>query len=68
MTDTKDTAAWAIRAEYAPYDRFAEFEIGWDDYLARRVRNPYSAECVAAQSWDRGAEAAMRWQRLQQAA
>jgi hypothetical protein len=67
-TFTKDAAAWAIRAEYKPYDRFAEFEIGWTDYLTRRMRNPYGADSVAAQGWDRGAEAAMKWQRQRQQA
>jgi hypothetical protein len=52
-----------IQAEYAPHDRFAEFHIGWQDYLDRHLRNPYGAEGVAAQSWDRGAEAAMKWER-----
>jgi hypothetical protein len=52
-----------IQAQYAPYHQFAEFHIGWQDYLDRRYRNPYGTEGVAAQGWDRGAEAAMKWER-----
>lgn len=49
-----------IRAEYAPYDSYAEFEVGRADYVAGRYRNPYGTTGVAAQGWDRGSEFAMR--------
>jgi hypothetical protein len=57
-------AKWQLFEEYAPYHNFAEFHIGFDDYTKGRYRNPFGSS-VAGQSWDRGAEAAMRWQRLQ---
>ncbi len=47
-------------AEYAPYDRFAGFAIGYQDYLDGRARNPFGTDNATAQSWDRGAECAMR--------
>ncbi len=43
-----------IRAEYAPYHNFMEFEIGWTDWKNGRTRNPYDPNSVAAQGWDRG--------------
>jgi hypothetical protein len=52
---------YQIQELYAPYHNFAEFHIGWQDYLDRRYRNPYG-DGVAAQGWDRGAEAAMKWE------
>jgi len=51
-----------IREEYAPYHVFAEFQIGWTDWKNGRTRNPFG-DSVAGQSWDRGAEAQMRYQR-----
>jgi hypothetical protein len=58
MADSK----FDIQRAYAPYNNFAEFHIGWNDWLSRRTRNPYG-DGVAAQAWDRGAEAAMKWER-----
>ena len=46
---------------YAPYHNFAEFEIGYHDYLAGR-NNPHMSG-VGQQAYDRGAECAMRHQR-----
>ncbi len=49
-----------LELEYAPYHRFCEFQVGYQDYLDGRARNPYGVDNVAAQGWDRGAECAMR--------
>ncbi len=57
MTD--ETLA-AICAEYAPYDRFPEFQEGFDAHAKRQFDNPYGST-VAGQAWDRGLEAASRW-------
>jgi hypothetical protein len=50
----------ALREEYAPHYQFAEFQIGYTDYILGRSRNPFGLDGVACQSWDRGAECAMR--------
>lgn len=54
-----------IAAEYAPYDRFSEFQEGATAYMERRYDNPYdgAAQGVKAQAWDRGLEAASRFTR-----
>ncbi len=57
---TKRRIRIAIENTYAPYNHFAEFAVGYQDYLDGRARNPYGAEGVAAQGWDRGAECAMQ--------
>lgn len=52
----------AIKAEYAPYDRFPAFWDGYDDYKNGRklwMWRP-DANSADAQAYDRGAEAAMR--------
>jgi hypothetical protein len=61
MTTTDDHQARlaAIKAEYAPYDRFPEFEESFAAHAKRQYRNPY--EGVPAQAWDRGLEAAARF-------
>ena len=40
------------------------FQAGAEAYVGRHYANPYSDDSVAAQAWDRGLEAAMRfsWQ------
>lgn len=50
-----------IAAEYAPYNLFPEFQHGAEAYMDRLYTNPY--DNVAAQAWDRGAEAAMKYTR-----
>ena len=55
-----------IVESYAPYHRYAEFGEGFVAYGVS-YDNPY-ADGVAAQAWDRGLEAAMRWARAQSAA
>jgi hypothetical protein len=51
-----------ISAEYAPYDKLPAFESGFNAY-GFSVNCPYPPDSVDAQAWDRGLEAAMRWQR-----
>jgi len=53
----------AIREGYAPYHNFAEFQIGYTDYILGRSHNPFGLDGVACQSWDRGAECAMKAKR-----
>ncbi len=47
---------------YVGYWQSAEFSIGFVDWSSGRMRNPFNANSVAAQAWDRGAECAMRRQ------
>jgi hypothetical protein len=55
-----------ICQHYAPYHTMPEFAEGFDAYEAGIYINPYVN--VAGQAWDRGLEAAMRWERIQCAA
>jgi hypothetical protein len=50
---------------YRPYDQLPEFSEGFRAYNAGQFTNPYdrSGRGVAARAWDRGLEAASRWQR-----
>jgi hypothetical protein len=48
-----------IAADYAPYNNFPEFNKGVQDYMDRIARN--MGDGVAAQAYDRGAEAAMKY-------
>lgn len=61
-----------IVAEYAPYHTLEAFGEGFVAYEFGRYTNPYDGKRehraeVNAQAWDRGLEAASRYQRLQQA-
>jgi hypothetical protein len=53
-----------IRADYRPYDTLPEFEVGFQDYMAGRFRHR-DYDGVAGQAYDRGSNAAMQWQRVQ---
>jgi hypothetical protein len=52
-----------IKAAYRPYDSMKEFDEGFAEYQKSgpRRRDPYDG--VKAQAWDRGANAAMLYQR-----
>jgi hypothetical protein len=63
---TARVTKYAVQERYRPYSNLAEFHVGWKDYLAGRTHNPYGDDEVAAQAWDRGAEACMKWQRAGQ--
>lgn len=55
-----------IAKSYAPYDGHEAFGEGFVAYQHGRHANPYDgrpADGVAAQAWDRGSEAAMRYAR-----
>jgi len=57
-----------IVSDYAPYDQLPAFTEGFNDYERGSFRNPYDGlqhgrSQVAAQAWDRGANAAMRYAR-----
>jgi hypothetical protein len=50
--------------QYAPYHFYQAFRDGWEAYMAGRYREEkYSPNSVDGQAWDRGMEAAMKWQR-----
>jgi hypothetical protein len=49
-----------ILKSYAPYNNFPEFREGMAAYACRSMTNPYPADSIAAQAWDRGVQAAMR--------
>jgi hypothetical protein len=63
---TNDAILARIFREYAPYDSMPEFNEGYRAYqidgAADFRRNPYD-DGVAAQAWDRGANAAMQYGR-----
>jgi hypothetical protein len=48
-----------IKRQYHPYDTHHEFGRGFAAYQAGNFRNPHEANCVSAQAWDHGVEAAM---------
>jgi hypothetical protein len=50
-----------IAATYAPYHTMPAFQEGAEAYAKGRYDNPFQG--VAAQAWDRGLEAAMRFAR-----
>ena len=52
-----------IVKSYEPYDTHEAFGEGFVAYQCGTYNNPHSG--VAAQAWDRGLEAASRWQREQ---
>ena len=58
-----------IRADYRPYDTLPAFDQGFADYHNRLRVNPYDGlrgpgDGLKAQAWDRGANAAMRYNRF----
>jgi len=58
-----------IRADYRPYDTLPAFDLGFADYQNRVRANPYDGlrgpgDGLKAQAWDRGANAAMRYDRF----
>lgn len=59
---SEPTTLAELLEEYAPYNRMQAFREG---FIAGK-ENPYNPDSVEAQAWDRGAEAAMRWERMQQ--
>lgn len=55
-----------IVKSYRPYDTIEAFREGFVGYQNGALANPYDgqpAKGVQAQAWDRGAEAAMRYER-----
>jgi hypothetical protein len=46
----------ALRSEYAPYCDYAAFDEGSVAYKEGRYSNPFHADSVYAQAWDRGLE------------
>ncbi len=67
LTPDGDPILAGIRAEYAPYDTFPEFDEGFAAFADRNWSNPYPSS-VAAQAWDRGLDAASRYARAIDAA
>jgi hypothetical protein len=58
-----------IRADYRPYDTLPAFDQGFADYQNRIRANPYDGlrgpgDGLKAQAWDRGANAAMQYNRF----
>ena len=58
-----------IRADYRPYDTLPAFDLGFADYQNRVRANPYDGlrgpgDGLKAHAWDRGAHAAMRYNRF----
>jgi hypothetical protein len=49
----------SIRREYAPYDTFPEFDVGFTDCWGYGDHRTRGYDGVAAQAYDRGANAAM---------
>lgn len=52
----------ALRDEYYPYNTLTSFDAGWNDYM--RGADLISRGGVDGQAYDRGAEAAMRLDRM----
>lgn len=63
VASTPEAILARIKAEYRPYDSFAEFQEGFDAYQKDGAfrRPPYDG--VKAQAWDRGANAATLYAR-----
>ena len=49
-----------ILQSYAPYNGYPEFREGMAAYAVGSFSNPYSAESIAFEAWNKGLEAAMR--------
>ena len=67
MSKAKEERLAEIRHDYRPYDTFPEFDDGFLDYQKSAHANPYEgnpSEGLKAQAWDRGAEAASRYNRF----
>jgi hypothetical protein len=59
----------SIWREYEPYNQLEAFVRGYQDYVARRLGlEPYPADSVDGQAYDRGLECAMRTARRAQQA
>lgn len=58
----KTTQIYALRGKYTPYDTMPAFDEGVKAYQGGNYKNPHSG--MAAQAWDRGAEFAMRADRI----
>ncbi len=64
MTATTDKLILnVIRQHFEPYDRHEEFDRGFAAYQAGKFRNPHAADTISARAWDRGWEAAMRFEK-----
>jgi hypothetical protein len=63
VPSTPTTVLTHIVKEYAPYDAMPEFRVGFESHARGLYGNPYNADSVAAQAWDRGLEAASRYAR-----
>jgi hypothetical protein len=66
---TREARLVEIRADYRPYDTLPAFDQGFADYQNRLRVNPYDGlrgpgDGLKAQAWDRGANAAMRYNRF----
>ena len=66
---TREARLVEIRADYRPYDTLPAFDQGFADYQNRVRANPYDGllapgDGLKAQAWDRGAHAAMRYNRF----
>lgn len=64
MTQQERKSLSELRAEYAPLDLMACFDIGFSHHGTGVVLD-YSDEPIKQQAFDRGAECAMRWQKMQ---
>jgi hypothetical protein len=52
-----------LKAQYAPYHTMPQFARGFADYQAGHPDYQYAGD-VDQQAYDRGAECAMRWERM----
>jgi len=60
-----NTKLQALCAKYAPYDTHEWFKIGFVDYSLPLLNRTAPTNGIAQQAYDRGMEAAMRWEREQ---
>jgi hypothetical protein len=58
----RDMQLSEILYSYRPYNSMREFNDGFNAYR-QGTRNPHDPNSVAAQAFDRGLEAGMRWAR-----
>ncbi|MEZ5890847.1 MAG: hypothetical protein R3D52_11815 [Xanthobacteraceae bacterium] len=52
-----------IKQHYRPFDTHEQFGRGFSAYLAGDSCNPHDPESIAAQAWNLGVEAAIRFRR-----
>ncbi|MGA8292822.1 MAG: hypothetical protein WB820_09995 [Rhodoplanes sp.] len=52
-----------IKQHYRPYDMHEEFNRAFSAYQTGNFSNPHEPDSIAAQAWDLGVEAAMRYAR-----